>query len=194
MASDEIAQALKATDKPTVAVIREVGASGAYWIATACDVIIANRMSITGSIGATSSYLDFSGLINRYNVSYQRLVSGEFKDMGTPFRELTDEEVRIFNETLETIEEFFVEEISANRGMTVDEVRKYADGRFFLGIDALKYDLVDMNGGMKEAYEYTENILNITTSPVYYRTESSIFSEFFAMGKSKINYEYGLKV
>ena len=141
VASDEIAQALKATDKPTVAVIREVGASGAYWIATACDVIIANRMSITGSIGATSSYLDFSGLINRYNVSYQRLVSGEFKDMGTPFRELTDEEVRIFNETLETIEEFFVEEISANRGMTVDEVRKYADGRFFLGIDALKYDL-----------------------------------------------------
>ena len=60
--SDEIAQAVKKTNKTTVSVIRELGASGAYWIASASDHVIANRMSITGSIGVVGSYLEFSGL------------------------------------------------------------------------------------------------------------------------------------
>ena len=96
VASDEIAQAIhllkEKTNKTTVAWIREVGASGGYWIASASEYIVANRMSITGSIGVISSYLDFSGLMDRYDVNYQRLVSGEHKDMGTPFKPLSKEE------------------------------------------------------------------------------------------------------
>ena len=65
VASDEIASRIKKLDKPTIALIREIGASGGYWIASSADVIVANKMSITGSIGVISSYLEFSGLFSR---------------------------------------------------------------------------------------------------------------------------------
>ena len=77
VASDEIAAAVKNTEKPVVALIREAGASGGYWIASAADYVIANRMSITGSIGVISSYLEFSGLMEQYGVGYERLVAGD---------------------------------------------------------------------------------------------------------------------
>ena len=92
VASEEIAHAVKELNIPKYAVIREVGASGGYWIASATDKIIASPMSITGSIGVISSYLEFSGLFEKYGVNYQRLVSGDFKDMGTPYKDLTPEE------------------------------------------------------------------------------------------------------
>src|SRR3989344_1664750 len=89
VASEEIANAIKQTSKPTVAYIREVGASGGYWIASATDRIFASRMSITGSIGVIGSYLEFDGLLDKYNITYRRLVGGKYKDIGSPFKELT---------------------------------------------------------------------------------------------------------
>ena len=72
VASEEIVNAIKQTKKPKIAWIREVGASGAYWVASACDEIVADPMSITGSIGVISSYLEFSGLMKKYGVGYER--------------------------------------------------------------------------------------------------------------------------
>src|SRR3989344_9012865 len=66
VASKEIADKVKSIQKPTIALIREVGASGAYWIASSSDLIIADELSITGSIGVISSYLQFSGLLDNY--------------------------------------------------------------------------------------------------------------------------------
>ena len=88
VASDEIATAVKNAKKPVISLIREVGASGGYWVASASDYIIANRMSITGSIGVISSYLEFSGLMEKYGVGYERLVAGENKDLLTPYKKL----------------------------------------------------------------------------------------------------------
>ena len=89
VASEEIANEVKKTNKTTVAWIRESGTSGAYWIASSTDYIIANRMSITGSIGVIASYLGFSGFLEEHNVTYERLVAGNLKDLGIPFNELT---------------------------------------------------------------------------------------------------------
>lgn len=100
VASQEIADAMKRTNKTSVAVIREVGASGGYWVASSCDHVIANSMSITGSIGVIASYLQFSGFLNDYNVTYERLVAGKYKDMGTPYKELTFEERRLMEKSL----------------------------------------------------------------------------------------------
>lgn len=154
VASDEIAAAVKRADKPVVALIREAGASGAYWIASASDHVIANRMSITGSIGVLSSYLEFSGLMQNYNVSYQRLVAGDKKDLGTPFRELTLQERVILQSKLDKIHNFFIEEVAANRNLEVSQVKKIATGEFFLGVEALELGLVDQLGGKEEAEEF----------------------------------------
>src|SRR3989344_1616932 len=101
VASEEIAKAVKKTNKTTVAWIREVGASGAYWVASSSDYVIANRVSITGSIGVIASYLEFPGLLERYNVTYQRMVSGKYKDLGSPYREMTQEEKAICQQSLD---------------------------------------------------------------------------------------------
>ena len=92
VASAEIAQAVKSCEKPIYAVIREAVASGAFWIATSADNVFAHPLSVTGSVGVIASYLQFSGFIDDYNVTYERLVSGKYKDAGTPLKEMTDEE------------------------------------------------------------------------------------------------------
>lgn len=174
VASQEIAEAVKKTNKTTVAWIREVGASGAYWIASSSDHIVANRVSITGSIGVIASYLEFPGLLERYNVSYQRLVSGKYKDMGSPLRELTDEETVIFQQTLDTIRDYFAGEVAKNRNMSKKDVDKIANGLFYLGSQAKDLGLVDELGGKDEAIRYIENREKIKAEVVEYKTEKSL--------------------
>src|SRR3989339_1922177 len=112
VASQEIANAVRKTNKTTVAWVREIGTSGAYWIASSADHVVANRVSITGSIGVIASYLEFPGLLERYNVTYQRMVSGKYKDLGSPYREMTQEEKAIFQQSLDDIRDYFVGEVA----------------------------------------------------------------------------------
>lgn len=157
VASDEIATAVVKAEKPVVAVIHEAGASGAYWIASAADHVVANRMSITGSIGVLSSYLEFSGLMEKYGVGYEQLTAGERKEIGTPYKRLTPEERNILQQKLDKIHAFFIEEVAANRKMEVTEVKKIATGEFFLGVEALQLGLVDQLGGKDEAEMFMRN-------------------------------------
>jgi protease IV len=175
VASDEIGQALKEVNKTKVAWIREIGTSGGYWIASNCDHIVANRMSITGSIGVISSYLDFSGLINDYNVSYQRLVSGKYKDIGSPFRKLKTEEEEILQLQLNKVHDFFIQEISTNRNLPYEKTKELSTGLFFLGIEAKNFGLIDQLGGEKEVIEFIENKLDISAETVNFYKEPSFF-------------------
>ncbi|MBI2125677.1 signal peptide peptidase SppA [Candidatus Woesearchaeota archaeon] len=156
VASDEVAAAVKKVDKPVVALIREAGASGAYWIASASDHIIANRMSITGSIGVLSSYLEFSGLMEDYNVTYQRLVAGENKDMGTPFKKLSEQERTVLQSKLDTIHQYFIEEVAINRNLDISRVKVLATGEFYLGVEALNFGLVDALGDKDTAEDFIQ--------------------------------------
>jgi protease-4 len=191
VASQEIADSIKAIKKPTVAWIRELGASGAYWIASSADYIVANKMSITGSIGVISSYLEFSGLLRDYNVTYRRLVSGKYKDIGTPFKELTKQEERLFQERLDLIREYFIDEVSKNRKMAKKDVEEIATGLFYLGSQAKDLGLVDELGGKEEVKKYLERQLNMPIRFVKYEKKRSFFESlgevinkrFFYVGK-----------
>ncbi len=193
VASDEIAQALKKTNKTTVAWIREVGASGGYWVASATDHIVANRMSVTGSIGVIASYLDFSKFIERYNVSYERMVSGKYKDLGTPFRELTNEERALFQKVLDDLRDEFIDEVAANRGMQRKDVEKLATGLFYLGSDAKNLGLVDELGGKDEAISYIERQTGIRVQIVKYKPSSS-WADILggALGEQSFNLGQGI--
>lgn len=175
VASDEIGQAIARINKTTVALIREVGASGGYWIAANTDHIIANRMSITGSIGVTSSYLGFAGLMDRYNVSYNRLVSGPFKDMGSPFKPLTSEERALFEQKLDRIHAYFVEEVANGRGLERRAVDELATGELLLGVEAFDAGLVDELGSLEEAKAFIEQSEGITVSLVEYERKVSLY-------------------
>jgi len=191
VASDEIATALTKTTKPTVAVIREVGASGGYWVASATDHIVANRMSITGSIGVISSYLEFSGLMEKYGVEYQRLVAGDRKDLGTPLRSLSEEEEELLQNKLDMIHDYFIQGVAQNRNMDEEQVRQVSTGEFFLGIEAYQYGLIDSLGDKSVAEAYLIENYEIEEIEYYvYEPEMGLF-DLFSSVFSNFSFEMG---
>ncbi|MBU2561352.1 MAG: signal peptide peptidase SppA [Nanoarchaeota archaeon] len=183
VASYEIAHAIQKANKTTAAWIREAGASGAYWVATATDHIVANPMTITGSIGVIASYIEFEGTLQRYNASYRRLVSGEYKDMGSPFKEMTDEEELIMQDSLDLIRQIFIEDVAKNRKLPQETVDEVADGRFYLGVQAKELGLIDELGGKDEAVAWIEKKEGIEAELAEYRkpkTLAEVLTEIFA--------------
>ncbi len=161
VASKEIADKVHSIKKPTVALIREVGASGAYWVASAADVVIADELSITGSISVVASYLEFSGLLDKYNVTYESLTTGKYKDTGSPYKELTPEEKALLLKKLNIIQDKFVSDVARNRNLSKEEVRKLADGMIYLGIEAKQLGLVDLLGNRDLAIEKAKAMANL---------------------------------
>ncbi len=182
VASQEIVEAVKKIDKPTIAVVRSVGASGAYWVASATDKIYANPLSIVGSIGVTSSYLEFSGLLERYNITYERLVSGDHKDMGSPFRSLTDEEREMLLEQINLVHDYFVEDVASNRLMDKSEIELIATGQVFMGAQALSNGLIDELGNLDDVQNHLEELLNSTVSFRYVQQRRPLFDFVSVVG------------
>jgi protease-4 len=156
VASREMGRLIKEVEKPTVCWLGDVAASGAYWVASGCDEIVADPLTITGSIGVSASYLEFSELMEKYGVEYQRLIMGEHKDIGSPYKNLTGEEREILLDKLEKIYEVFVSSVAENRGMDYEEVENLADGSIYLGEEAFELGLVDYLGGQETVEKVLE--------------------------------------
>lgn len=177
VASDEIATAVKKAEKPTIAVIRETGASGAYWIASAADKIYANRMSMTGSIGVRASRLEFAGFIEEHNITYRRLVAGKYKDTGNMWKEMTEEEQKLYQKILDDLHDEFIKTVSDNRELPEEKVRELATGFVYLGMEAKELGLVDELGRKEDAIKYIEQKLNITAETVTYKKKGTLFEQ-----------------
>jgi protease-4 len=191
VASEEVVNAVKKTRKITVSWIREVGASGAYWIASASDHIVASRMSVVGSIGVISSYIEFSGLMERYNVTYQRLVSGKYKDMGTPFKELTNEEREMFMQELEDIHDIFMYDVAANRGIPENDIEELSEGQIFLGANAIEHNLIDQLGSKDEVIQYLQDTLETDQVALVEFRRQVGFWEIFSMSMQDNSFSIG---
>lgn len=189
VASREIAHAVKKLNKPTVAWIREVGASGAYWIASSTDRIVADRLSITGSIGVTSSYLEFTGLMDKYGIGYEKLAAGEFKELGNPFAQLTAKEKQILQKKIDRIQEVFIEEIAENRGLTDSQKRAVKSGLFYLGEEALELNLIDVLGNKDTAIDVAKKLADLKDGNIVeYKEKKSIFDFLNKIAKSSAYY------
>jgi protease IV len=185
--SDEIAAAIRSMEKPSVALIREVGASGAYWAASAADHVVANRMSITGSIGVIGSYLSFGQFLKDWNVTYNQLISGDRKDVGTPYRELAQQERLYLQEKLDAIHTIFTDSVAENRNMSAERVAALADGGFFLGFEAKERGLVDALGGEREALDWINATIKkepVTVECTHEPTLLDLLSQLSAQGRS----------
>ena len=190
VASMEIAEAVKNADKPVIAVVREIGTSGAYWVASAADLIIARDLSITGSIGVIGSYIEFAGLLTRFNMTYRRLVAGDRKDMGSPYRELLPEEESFIQQKLDFMHDVFISHVAQNRNMSIADIKYLADGSIYLGAEAIDLGLIDRIGGYDDAVVYIEESLNITADISEYKHVPS-FIEALAGLMSENSYLVG---
>jgi protease IV len=190
VATDEIGQRIKSLQKPNAALIRDVGASGGYWIASACDHVIANRMSVTGSIGVYGSYLQFSRLIEEYNVSYERFVSGRYKDLGSPWKDLSADDRQVMQSSVDLIGQYFIEEVAHNRNLTKTQVENLATGQIYLGGQAKELGLIDALGSQSEAVKYIELRIGEEARLVHYSARTG-FWDMFSTAMSRQSYSIG---
>lgn len=161
VASEEIYKSLKRTQKPTVALIKRICASGAYAVALGTDKIFASKFSDVGSIGVTGSYLDYTQKHEKEGILYQQLSSGKFKDTGDPDKELTDEERELLMRDINKLHNIFVEMVAENRGLGIETVEKLADGSTVTGQDAKEAGLIDEIGDIEDVKQYLRDTLDI---------------------------------
>ncbi len=161
VASREMTGYVKDMKKPTVCWLSDVAASGAYWVASACDVIVADPLSITGSIGATASYLEFSKLFDKYGVTYESITSGDNKDMGSPFRNMTTEEREEMEYIVDETFRYFLEEVVKNRNLSESQINQINSGGIFLGKDAVDMGLVDYLGSSQDAKDMAQELAGL---------------------------------
>lgn len=191
VASEEIMTAVKNSSKPVVALIRDEGASGAYWVASAADGIVASPVSITGSIGVLGSTVEISGLMQKYGIGYERLVAGQYKDAGIPFRNLTPEEQKLLQERIDLIYDYFVRSVAANRNMDYNYTKSLATGIFYTGEQAKELGLVDKLGGEAEAEQMIKEKSGVKeVNLVKFRRQVSLF-DVFAKAISYYGYSLG---
>lgn len=154
-ASQEIAELIeeiRRTGRPVVASIADIACSGAYMIAAACDYIFANKLSITGSIGVIMQVPNYYQLAEKIGVGCTTVKAGRFKDIGNPFREMTDEEREYLERVASETHAEFIAMVMKNR--TIKNVDLMTDGRFVSAIEAKENGLIDEFGNYYTALDY----------------------------------------
>ncbi|MCX7990473.1 MAG: signal peptide peptidase SppA [Proteobacteria bacterium] len=152
-------------EKPVIASIGTLGASGGYYIASAATKIVASEGSITGSIGVIIQFFNFQQLLGKIGVKGNVIKSGEYKDSGSPIRDMTKEERELIQGVIDDVHNQFVEAIVKGRGLKKDEVLKIADGRIITGRYAKELKLVDELGNLSDSVELAKRIAKIEGEP-----------------------------
>lgn len=153
-AGTEIAHAIHLFGKPSVAIIHEIGASSGYLSAAAADTVFAADVSTVGSIGVTSSYLNYSKKDAQDGITYETLSSGPYKDTFSPDKPLTDAERALIMRDIKIARDHFVALVASYRHLSTTTVDKIADGSTVMGTQAKESGLIDQVGFTDDATKY----------------------------------------
>ena len=167
-ASQEIYEEVKKTrdsGKPVVVSMGSVAASGGYYAACGATKIVANPGTVTGSIGVISQFMNFNQLMGKVGVGTTTVKSGKFKDTGNPYREMTEEEKKYFQETIDDVYQQFLSVVETERKLPHDAAKKLADGRIFTGKKAYEVGLVDTLGTYEDAISIAAHLAKISGTP-----------------------------
>jgi len=181
----EIYTELEKIKKPIVASMGGSAASGGYYIACAADTIFANPGTLTGSIGVIMQFTRMKGLYDKVGLEHQAIKSGQFKDTGSPFRTLTEEEQAVLQATVDDVHNQFVDTIAEARSnlLTRTEVVELADGRIFSGRQALDSKLIDQLGNLPDAIKIAGELGGIEGKPKVLRKQkkTSLFEQLLGI-------------
>jgi len=179
----EILEYKKKTGVRVVACMMDVAASGGYYVATAADEIVAHPTTITGSIGVIAMKFNVQGLFGKIGVESRAIKSGDMKDMLSPFRPATAEEITIVQTIIDQMNGRFIDVIVEGRKpLPRDTVVKLADGRIYTAGQALDHKLIDRVGYLDSTLDGLKKSLNLDKASVimYYRPgtyKGTIYSE-----------------
>jgi len=164
--------------KKVVASMGSVAASGGYYIACASDRIVANPGTITGSIGVIMEFTNIEELFKKIGIKGVVIKSGEHKDIGSPFREMTPDEKKILQDAIDNVHQQFIEAVAKGRKLDREKVVQIADGRIFTGEQAKQIGLVDEMGNLQDAIDTAAKMVGIAGKPnvIYPRKKISLWN------------------
>src|SRR6266700_2918276 len=174
-ASEEIYREVKRLrtekKKKIVVSIETVGASGAYYVASASDKIYADQGSIVGSIGVIAQWVNYGDLLKWAKLKDVVIKTGEFKDTGNPARDLTPSEQAYMQGLIDNMFGQFIKAVADGRGLKYDDVKSIANGKVWTGQQALSMKLIDGVGDFQTAVNETAKMVNIKGEPTLVRPE-----------------------
>ncbi|MCH8055428.1 MAG: signal peptide peptidase SppA [Deltaproteobacteria bacterium] len=175
--------------KPVIASLGGIAASGGYYIASACDQIVANPGTLTGSIGVIMELGNVEELMRKLGLKGYTIKSGPHKDSGSPLQPLSAEGRAILQSLVDNVHGQFVRAVAKGRRMPEANIRKFADGRVYSGEQAKELGLVDRLGSMEDAIDLADKLGGIKGVPqvIYSRSEDKSWWErllfsFFGKG------------
>jgi protease IV len=157
--------------KRIVASIETLGASGAYYISSATNKIYADKGSIVGSIGVIAQWVNYGDLLRWARLKDVTLKAGEFKDTGSPTRDLTPAERQYMQGLIDDMHVQFIQAVADGRKMKFDDIRAIADGKVWTGERALSMKMIDQEGDFEAAVKDTAKSVGIKGEPVLVRPE-----------------------
>lgn len=191
VASGEIADAIKKSKKPTVAWLGEIAASGGYYVASAADYVVADRATITGSIGVISMFPEYSKLMEKIGINVSVIKAGKYKDFSTGYRPMTEEEKKMFESVVYEIYEQFTNEVAENRNLSREYVSSIAEGRVYTAKKAKELRLVDEVGNRDFALKKAAELGGIDGEPKTVTYERrAFFEDFIGTAFAKLGYGF----
>lgn len=168
---------------PLVASMGDLAASGGYYVASACDYIVANHGTLTGSIGVIAVSPNLRRLFEKIGIDMNVIKSGRYKDILSSFREITPEERRLIQEIIDSSYRKFLKDVAKGRQMNESDIEPVADGRVMSGVTALRYKLIDMIGTFEDAVEKAQQMAKLSEdSPIYDEGRSPLEQLLFKIG------------
>jgi protease-4 len=174
------------TGKPFVAQLGDVAASGGYYLAAACDKVVAHPGTLLGSIGVIFSNTNVEGLLQKVGIKSRAIKSGKMKDIGSMARPMTAEERMLLQALIDNAYGQFLTAVADGRGMSKEEVRPHADGRIFTGEQALDIRLVDKLGDFHDAVAWAGELGGIQGKPEIL-PEGDSFSSLMELLESRLS-------
>jgi protease IV len=161
----EVLRVRQENHKKVIASIESVGASGAYYIASACDKIYANDASVVGSIGVIMEWTNYGDLLRWAKLKNVVIHAGELKDAGDPSRDLTPKEEAYFQSLVDNMYTQFVHDVATGRHTSDDKIKPLATGQVWTGQQSLPLGLIDKVGGYRVAVMETAKAVGISGEP-----------------------------
>jgi protease-4 len=172
---------LAAKEKPIIASMSHLAASGGYYIAMGCDSIVAEPSTITGSIGVFSVLFDLSNFLDKkIGITFDEVKTGEVGELVTVTRPLTPFEKSVWQKRTDKVYEGFTSKAADGRHMDVEQLRKVASGRVWTGAQAKEKGLVDVLGGFDDAVKIAAKKAGIEGDYKlkYYPKQKNIFAQW----------------
>ena len=173
---------------PVVASIGGVGASGGYYVALGADSIYVLPGSITGSIGVIMEFPNASELMDKIGVRMETVQSSEHKDIGSPFRDMTEEDRALLQAVVQDVYDQFVDVVASERELPRDAVLAIADGRLLTGRQAIRAGLADTEGNIEDAIAAAGRMADLGDDPFVVRPPEPYrgFLETMLFGKTSV--------